>query len=413
MLILKYIMAEKYKPGSLTDIIVQHSKKNTEKTKATKVKAKLASLFSTESVAQGKEKKTVRVEEKYDSKTGEVKGYEPPPGIVHETLQKKKKITKKKEDKSDTDKGKKPNDEGTESTKISREKQRKNRKKSRDTAKDTRTVFVGNWPVSLQKKDLIKLFKTCGKIDNVRFRCPPTKDPRIPKKVISIKKDFHPDRTTIVGFVCFEEEKSAQKALKLNGREVEGRHIRVDLSSKDQEHNHKCSVFVGNLDFRIDEEEIWNHFTDCGDIVSVRIIRDNQTGLSKGFCYVQFDSSDAVGLATRLNGSQLSGRELRVMRSQENPVLPKKTANDQKGNKKKSHIKKNSISKSGEKTVYGGKSAKQLKKDKRLKKQRSSAAKKIRKNKAIFSGSFKNSKEKDSKMNKKNKTSNPKKSTRK
>ncbi|XP_033735573.1 RNA-binding protein 34-like isoform X2 [Pecten maximus] len=402
-------MEGKYKPGALTDIIVQHSQKNTEEIKNTKVKSKLASLFDTEGTAQSNKKKKRKVTEEYDRKADEVQGYEPPPG-VHEALLKKKKTKNKKEKRSNSEKETTNKSEGEkESTKNPREKQRKNRKKMRDQAKDSRTVFVGNWPVSLQKKDLIKLFKSCGKIDSVRFRCPPTKDPRIPKKVISIKRDFHPDRTTIVGFVCFEEEEAAQKALKLNGREVEGRHIRVDLASKDKQHNHKCSVFVGNLDVRIDEEQIWNHFTDCGEIVSVRIIRDNQTGLGKGFCYIQFDSPDAVGLASRLNGSKLASREVRVMRSQENPVLPKKTGNDQKGKQKSPHGKKNFKNKNGEKTVFNGKSAKQLKKDKKFKKQRSSAAKKIRKNKAIFSDSFKNSKESASKMNKK---SNPKKASK-
>ncbi|XP_060068431.1 RNA-binding protein 34-like [Ylistrum balloti] len=391
-------MEGKYKPGALTDIIVQHSQQHTNEVKTTKVKAKLASLFSEENAAQNKQKRKQKVTEESDSPSGAVEGYQPPPGIVHEALLKKKKRTDTKKERSKSEKETKRKEE-IESSRNSREKQRKNRKKSvQDKTRDLRTVFVGNWPLSLQKKDLRKLFKTCGKIDSVRFRCPPTKDPRISKKVISIKRDFHPERSTIVGFVCFEEEKSAQKALQLNGREVEGRHIRVDLASKSKEHNHKCSVFVGNLDVKIDEEQIWNHFMDCGEIVSVRIIRDSQTGLGKGFCYVQFESPDAVGLASRLNGSQLASRELRVMRSQENPVLPKKTGIERKG--KPQNPKKNFKDKNEGTTVHKGKTAKQLKKDKKFKKQKSSAAKKIRKHKAIFSNSFKNSRENDSKMNK-------------
>ncbi|OWF38409.1 RNA-binding protein 34-like [Mizuhopecten yessoensis] len=390
-------MDGKYKPGALTDVIVQHSQKNTDGGKKTKVKAKLASLFSPENAAQNNQRTKSKATLENDS-SDDVEGYQASPGIVHETFQKKKKKTDKTKGKSVSKEETKIKEE-TENTKNPRDTQRKNRKiRIRDETNDSKTVFVGNWPVSLQKKDLMKLFKTCGKIVSVRFRCPPTKDPRIPKKVISIKKDFHPERPTIVGFVCFEEEKSAQKALKLNGREVEGRHIRVDLASKSKEHNHRCSVFVGNLDVRIDEEQIWSHFSDCGQIVSVRIIRDNKTGLGKGFCYIQFDSPDAVGLASHLNGSKLASREIRVMRSQENPGLPKKTGIDQKG---KPHAKKNFKNKHGEETVNKGKSAKKLKKDKKLKKMRSSDAKKVRKNKAIFSNSFKSSKESGVKMNKK------------
>jgi len=39
------------------------------------------------------------------------------------------------------------------------------------------------------------------------------------------------------------------------------------------------------------EDEIWDYFKDCGSISAVRIVRDNATGVSKGFGYVDFEVS--------------------------------------------------------------------------------------------------------------------------
>lgn len=41
----------------------------------------------------------------------------------------------------------------------------------------------------------------------------------------------------------------------------------------------------------IQEDEIWDYFKDCGSISAVRIVRDNATGVSKGFGYVDFEVS--------------------------------------------------------------------------------------------------------------------------
>lgn len=41
----------------------------------------------------------------------------------------------------------------------------------------------------------------------------------------------------------------------------------------------------------IEEDEVWNFFKDSGRISAVRIVRDNMTGVCKGFGYVEFEVS--------------------------------------------------------------------------------------------------------------------------
>jgi nucleolar protein 12 len=47
-------------------------------------------------------------------------------------------------------------------------------------------------------------------------------------------------------------------------------------------------VFVGNLPFDVQDEELYTHFERCGEIEFVRIVRDKKTNIGKGFGYVQF-----------------------------------------------------------------------------------------------------------------------------
>lgn len=81
-----------------------------------------------------------------------------------------------------------------------------------------------------------------------------------------------------------------------------------------QNHQPKKSVFVGNLSFDAQEEDLWNFFKDSGDIENVRIIRDKKTNLGKGFAYVQFQDRASVDMALRLHDTKMGTRKLRVVR---------------------------------------------------------------------------------------------------
>lgn len=73
-------------------------------------------------------------------------------------------------------------------------------------------------------------------------------------------------------------------------------------------------MFVGNLSFDAQEEDLWNFFKDSGDIENVRIIRDSKTNLGKGFAYVQFQDRASVDVALRLHETKMGTRKLRVVR---------------------------------------------------------------------------------------------------
>ncbi|XP_052766958.1 uncharacterized protein LOC128207837 [Mya arenaria] len=301
-----------------------------------------------------------------------------PAGIVHESLVKHSKKRKQESVSGSEDESSSPS---KKSKTEDEEKEKPSRKRRDRLAKPTldRTVFVGNLALNTSKKTLEKAFKDCGEIESIRYRCVPVNDPSVPKKVIAIKKDFHPERHNCVGFICFKTNEAAEKALELNGHELKGLHIRVDWASKDKEKDVKKSVFVGNLPFDVEEEAVRNHFEDCGKITNVRLIRDKKTCIGKGFGYVTFEDKDGVGFAMKLSGQKLKGRELRVMACSSSAGHEKKHKQvklaQSPGLKEKKQKTKQQLPSNPSKTAFKGEESK---KEKTKKKDKKSYSKKIK-----------------------------------
>ncbi|KAJ1956182.1 Nucleolar protein 12 [Dipsacomyces acuminosporus] len=198
-----------------------------------------------------------------------------------------------------------------------------------------RTAFVGNLNIACitDKKvyaDLKAMCTNYGKVKAIRFRSIAFSN-LLPRKVAFIQGDFHSDRQTCNAYVEFAEEESAKKCVELNGTVFQDKHIRVDLAGNEKTHDMKRSVFVGNLDFAAEEEDLWRHFGTCGTIENVRIVRDPKTNIGKGFAYVQFTDRAAVTLAVKLHDSELNSRKLRVKRASEKAIKEKKRALEASG----------------------------------------------------------------------------------
>lgn len=189
-------------------------------------------------------------------------------------------------------------------------------RKVEEVMKRKRTVFVGNLPVGCTKKTLQSLFRDKGPIESIRFRSVVREDPAMSRKVAAIQRKVHPKKQSMNAYVVFKDEEGVARALERNGMEIERDfHIRVDRVTDNSSHDHKRSVFVGNLSFEINELAFRRHFEECGAVEAVRLVRDQNSGLGKGFGYVLFESADSVQLALKLDGSKLEGRSIRVKRS--------------------------------------------------------------------------------------------------
>lgn len=73
------------------------------------------------------------------------------------------------------------------------------------------------------------------------------------------------------------------------------------------------NIYVGNLTFGVNNEELRSLFGAYGEVSSVNVITDRDTGRSRGFGFVEMASKEAANNAiSALNGKDRGGRKLTV-----------------------------------------------------------------------------------------------------
>lgn len=79
-------------------------------------------------------------------------------------------------------------------------------------------------------------------------------------------------------------------------------------------------LYVGNLPYRLAEEELEDLFSQAGTVTDVTIISDRMTGQSKGFGFVEMIDEDAAKAAVeRFDGTEMGGRTIKVAEARPRP----------------------------------------------------------------------------------------------
>uniref|UniRef100_A0A1I8FVW0 ELAV-like protein 1 n=1 Tax=Macrostomum lignano TaxID=282301 RepID=A0A1I8FVW0_9PLAT len=116
------------------------------------------------------------------------------------------------------------------------------------------------------------------------------------------------DRTTGeslgYAFVKYMQPKEADKAIKtLNGLRLQNKTIKVSLARPSSEAIKGANLYICGLPKRMTQEELSRLFSQCGKIITLRILYDNKTGLSRGVAFIRFDQrSEAEDAIKQLNG---------------------------------------------------------------------------------------------------------------
>ncbi|KAI7823754.1 hypothetical protein BX661DRAFT_186388 [Kickxella alabastrina] len=179
--------------------------------------------------------------------------------------------------------------------------------KKQKTEGELFSIFIGNLPFSAEGETLRELFASYGDIADARVAT-------------------HADtgRSRGFGYVDFTDKDAQVKALAATGLEIDGREIRIDETTStsrpraaapggDKPASAPSKVlFIGNLSFNSTEDSIRGAFTECGEVVSVRVITDRDTGRMKGYGYIEFDTVESATSAMQWNNSDLDGRAIRL-----------------------------------------------------------------------------------------------------
>jgi nucleolar protein 12 len=183
------------------------------------------------------------------------------------------------------------------------------------------------------------------KLESLRFRSTAFASGVGPKRAAFAKKELMEDTTASTNaYAVYSSEAAARiAASRLNGSIVFDRHLRADYAAEPAVIDHRRCVFVGNLSF-VDKESIenpdgsedtksrrpkakepadaeeglWRTFGRAGTVESVRVVRDRETRVGKGFAYVQFKDENGVEAALLYNNKKfppMLPRKLRVMRA--------------------------------------------------------------------------------------------------
>lgn len=204
------------------------------------------------------------------------------------------------------------------------------------------SVFVASLAFAATENDIRQHFAACGNIVGVK----------LPISASGKSKGS--------AYVDFDSEQAAAAACKLNGTSLVGREIRVDISARAKaraglpqepvargasagaarggasgsgrsrngagggarqpraargatEKPAGCTtVYVGDLSYQADESMLRQAFGACGTIVNVRIAVHRDSGRSKGFAHIEFQSTEATDAAVALTGVAINERAVRV-----------------------------------------------------------------------------------------------------
>ncbi|KAI9152718.1 hypothetical protein LWI28_000016 [Acer negundo] len=196
-------------------------------------------------------------------------------------------------------------------------------------------LFVGNLPFNVDSAQLAGLFETAGNVEMVEV---------IYDKVTGRSRGF--------GFVTMSSAEEVEAAAQqFNGYELEGRPLRVNAGPPPPRREESFSrgprggregygggnregygggnrssfgsgnrVYVGNLSWGVNDQALETLFSEQGKVVEAKVVYDRESGRSRGFGFVTYNSSEEVdGAIESLNGADLDGRSIRVSVAEAKP----------------------------------------------------------------------------------------------
>lgn len=79
----------------------------------------------------------------------------------------------------------------------------------------------------------------------------------------------------------------------------------------------QAKIYVGNFSYSVTEEELNEFFSQYGAIQELNLIKDRETGRSRGFAFISYDSPQSAQNALVANGNEFKGRNLTVNMARE------------------------------------------------------------------------------------------------
>ena len=84
------------------------------------------------------------------------------------------------------------------------------------------------------------------------------------------------------------------------------------------------SIYVGNLPWSATQEGVESLFSPYGEVLSVKLVSDRETGRARGFGFVEMEDADAINAIAALDGKEFEGRALRINKAEPKQPAPRR-----------------------------------------------------------------------------------------
>jgi polyadenylate-binding protein len=171
------------------------------------------------------------------------------------------------------------------------------------------SLYVGDLVAEVNEGLLFEIFNAVGRVSSIR-----------------VCRDAVTRRSLGYAYVNFHQIADAERALDtMNYTDIKGKPCRIMWSQRDPSLRRSGvgNIFVKNLHESIDNKQLYDTFSLFGNILSCKVVTDRETGLSKGYGYVHYETAEAANAAIeKLDGMLIDGQEVQVgafMRRNERP----------------------------------------------------------------------------------------------
>lgn len=174
-------------------------------------------------------------------------------------------------------------------------------------------LYVCNLPRSYGISHMIHLFKPYGTV-----------------LAVEVSRDTQTGISRGCGYVTMSSISEAKFTIAaLDGSDIAGREMRVKFSAdmvsarknaqspnsapkKNIIFESPYKIYVGNLSRSTKPQDLMEHFSQFGTIISTRVLHDCKRGKNRAYAFISFSTPDEAMVATEANGSELCGRVMTV-----------------------------------------------------------------------------------------------------
>lgn len=161
------------------------------------------------------------------------------------------------------------------------------------------SLYVGDLAPDINEGLLFEIFNAVGPVASIR-----------------VCRDAVTRRSLGYAYVNYHQLSDAERALDtMNFSVIKSRPCRIMWSQRDPSVRRSGvgNIFVKNLNKSIDNKQLYDTFSLFGNILSCKVVTDRETGESKGYGYVHYETAEAANAAIdKLDGMLIDGQEVNV-----------------------------------------------------------------------------------------------------